>query len=137
MINKIVKDIETLFKKDLVSIVLFGSYAAGKQKGTSDIDLLVVADNLPSDRKERLSLILSISRKYMLQGKTVSIILRSQEDILNGFEYYNPLLLSIAENCRLLHDRNKFFFDLLNGIKNNIACKKIRKYADYSWRIAV
>jgi predicted nucleotidyltransferase len=137
MINKIVKDIETLFKKDLVSIVLFGSYAAARQKDTSDIDLLVVADNIPPGRKERLSLVLSISRKYMLQGKTVSILLRSQEDILNGFEYYNPLLLSIAENCQLLHDRDKFFFDLLKGINNYIALKKIRKFVDYSWRIAV
>jgi hypothetical protein len=73
----------------------------------------------------------------MLQGKTVSIILRSRDDILNGFEYYNPLLLSIAENCRLLHDQDNFFFDLLNAIKDNIARKKIRKFADYSWRIAV
>jgi len=63
--------------------------------------------------------------------------LRSREDIRNGFEYYNPLLLSIAENCRLLHDRDNFFLTLLNGIKDNIARKKIRKFDDYSWRIAV
>ena len=32
MIEKVTKDIKALFGKDLVSIVLFGSFASGKQK---------------------------------------------------------------------------------------------------------
>ena len=137
MIDSITKDIKALFGKNLVSIALFGSYAAGKQRNISDIDILVVADNLPSTRKERLSFILLISRKYLLQGKTLSIILRSRDEIRNGFEYYNPLLLSIAENYKLLYDPERFFLTLMKDIKNKIAYKKIQKFADYSWRIAV
>lgn len=137
VIDRITKDIKALFGKNLVSVVLFGSYATGKQKDVSDIDLLVVADKLPSTRKERLSLILLISRKYLLQGKTVSIILRSKEEIKNGFEFYNPLLLSISENYKLLYDPGRFFLTLMKSIKNKIARKEIQKYSDFSWRIAV
>jgi predicted nucleotidyltransferase len=137
MIDRIAKDIKTLFGKDLVSIVLFGSHATGRQKDASDIDMLVVADNLSLSRKERLSIIFSITRKYLLKGKTVSMILRSRDEIKNGFEYYNPLLLSISENYRLLHDREKFFSSLMKGIKNKIAQKEIQKFSDFSWRIAV
>lgn len=137
MIEKIVKDVKNLFGKELVSIVLFGSYASGRQRGTSDIDLFVIADNLPSKRHERLSLILSITRKYISLGKTVSIVLHTKEDILNGYEFYNPLLLSISENYKLLYDREDFSHTLMEKIRNKIARKEILKFADFSWRIAV
>lgn len=137
MIEKITKDIKTLFGKGLVSIVLFGSYARGKQRKISDIDILIVADNLPDSRKERLSLMLKISKKYLLEGKTVSIILHSRNEIINGFEYYNPLLLSISENYKLFYDHEGFFLTLMKNIKNKISHKEIEKFADFSWRIAV
>jgi predicted nucleotidyltransferase len=137
MIDKVIKDIKTVFGRNLVSVVLFGSYAAGKQKDVSDIDILVVADNLPLSRKERLSIIFSICQKYLLKGKTVSIILRSKDEIKNGFEYYNPLLLSISENYKLLYDRGNYFLKLLKSIKNKIAKKEIQKFSDFSWRIAI
>lgn len=137
MIDRIINDIKTVFGKNLVSVVLFGSYATGKQKNISDIDILVIADNLPLSRKERLSVILSITKKYLLKGKTVSIILRSEDEIKNGFEYYNPLLLSISESYKLLYDRENYFLKLLKGIKNRIAKKEIQKFSDFSWRIAV
>ncbi len=110
MVDRIIKDIKAEFGKNLVSVVLFGSYATGKQGEGSDIDILVIADNLPLSRKERLSIIFSITRKYLLKGKTVSIILRSKDEIKNGFEYYNPLLLSISENYKLLYDQERFFY---------------------------
>ena len=137
MKDKIVKDIKKLFGKELVSIVLFGSYASGKQKRSSDIDIFVVADNLPSKRTDRLSLIFSITKKYLLAGKTVSIVLHSRDEILNGFEYYNPLILSISENHKLLYDRNGFFDTLIKGIQSRIARREIQKLADFSWKIAV
>ena len=65
MIQKITKDIKLFFGSNLVSIVLFGSYASAKQTSTSDIDILVIADNLPSSKKERFSLIISITKKYL------------------------------------------------------------------------
>jgi len=120
MIDRIMKDIKAVFGDNLVSVVLFGSYAAGKQRDASDIDMLVMADNLPLPRKERLSIILSIIRRYLLKGKTVSLILRSKDEIRNGFEYYNPLLLSISENNKLLYDREKYFSALLKDIRKKV-----------------
>lgn len=137
MIERIIKDVKAIFGKNLVSIVLFGSYATGKQRNASDIDILVIADNLPLTRNERLSLTLLISRKYLSKGKTISIILRSREEIKNGFEYYNPLLLSISENYKLLYDPERFFLTLMKNIKNKIARNEIEKFADFSWRIAI
>ena len=80
---------------------------------------------------------LTISKKYLPAGKTVSIILHSRDEIINGFEYYNPLLLSISENYKLLYDRESFFLTLMKNIRNKISHKEIEKFADFSWRIAV
>jgi predicted nucleotidyltransferase len=137
MIDRIMKDIKTVFGDNLVSVVLFGSYAAGKQGAVSDIDMLVIADNLPLPRKERLSIILSITRRYLSKGKTVSLVLRSRDEIRNGFEYYNPLLLSISENNKLLYDSGNYFSALLKDIRKKVAQREIQKFSDFSWRIAV
>jgi predicted nucleotidyltransferase len=137
MIDRIMKDIKTVFGDNLVSVVLFGSYAAGKRGDVSDIDMLVIADNLPLPRKERLSIVLSITRRYLLKGKTVSLLLRSRDEIRNGFEYYNPLLLSISENNKLLYDRGKYFSALIEDIRKKVAQREIHKFSDFSWRIAV
>ncbi len=137
MVARVTKDIKAIFEKNLVSIVLFGSYAIGKQEKVSDIDILVIADNLPFRKKERLSLILMITRKYLSQGKTISMILHTRDEIINGFEYYNPLLLSISENYKLLYDREKFFLTLMKNIKDKIASNEIEKFADFSWKIAI
>lgn len=137
MIDRIMKDMKAVFGDNLVSVVLFGSYAAGKQRDASDIDMLVIADNLPLPRKERLSIILSITRRYLLKGKTVSLLLRSKDEIRNGFEYYNPLLLSISENNKLLYDREKYFSALLKDIRKKVSQREIHKFSDFSWRIAV
>lgn len=137
MIQSITKNVKTVFGPNLVSVVLFGSYASGKQKNISDIDILVVADNLPASRKDRLPLVFSVTRKYLSLGKTVSIVLHTRDELLNGYEFYNPLLLSISENYKLLYDDKDFFRSLIKSIKNKIARKEIHKFADYSWRIAV
>ena len=108
MIQSITKNVKTVFGPNLVSVVLFGSYASGKQKNISDIDILVVADNLPASRKDRLPLVFSVTRKYLSLGKTVSIVLHTRDELLNGYEFYNPLLLSISENYKLLYDDKDF-----------------------------
>ncbi len=41
------------FSSDLVSIVLFGSYARGTATKYSDIDLLVIVKNIPEDWREQ------------------------------------------------------------------------------------
>ena len=53
ILNEFVEKCKKKFGKNLVSIVLFGSYARGKARETSDIDVLVIAKKLPSNVWER------------------------------------------------------------------------------------
>jgi predicted nucleotidyltransferase len=48
------KEVESYYADRLVSIVFFGSAARGTQNNNSDVDLLIVAEDLPSGRLKRV-----------------------------------------------------------------------------------
>ena len=48
------------FGDNLISIILFGSYARGTATEYSDVDLLIIAKNLPKRRIERYKIIRDI-----------------------------------------------------------------------------
>jgi predicted nucleotidyltransferase len=56
LLKKTVDEMKRYFDKNLVSVVLYGSLARGDVKKDSDIDLLVIFEDLP---KERLKLTFS------------------------------------------------------------------------------
>lgn len=69
--EEFVKSCEKQFGKNLECIVLFGSYARGTAAQGSDIDILVIAKNLPKNMFERLNLmddfIMNAIKKYYVR----------------------------------------------------------------------
>ena len=55
--QKITKEIKNHFGSELVSIVLFGSQARGTADEHSDIDLLVIAEGVPSDWRQQRDIV--------------------------------------------------------------------------------
>ena len=57
--DQFLNDVVGVFKDhlgpDLIAIVLYGSWARGESRPGSDVDLLVIARNLPRDRFERVT----------------------------------------------------------------------------------
>jgi predicted nucleotidyltransferase len=57
--DQFLNDVVGVFKDhlgpDLIAIVLYGSWARGETRPGSDVDLLVIARNLPRDRFERVT----------------------------------------------------------------------------------
>lgn len=55
--EKLEKIVESLRKKlgdDLICLLLFGSAARGEMRENSDMDILLIAQNLPEKRYERI-----------------------------------------------------------------------------------
>jgi|SRR3989344_7720021 len=77
IINKIVSELDT---KDIV--LLFGSYAKGSQKDTSDIDLLIIN---PTGKKS-----ISLSKYEVLFNKKI-----------------NPIFVTKQEFKKMLHDKEE------------------------------
>ncbi len=51
-----------VFGKNLKAIVIFGSHASGMARKYSDYDLLIIAENLPSDWRKRDNLVLRLDQ---------------------------------------------------------------------------
>jgi len=49
LLNNMVKIMKEEFKDDLISVVLYGSVARGDNRNDSDVDLLIIINNLPED----------------------------------------------------------------------------------------
>ena len=100
-IEEFVKACKRKFKKDLVSIVLFGSYARGDWKKYSDVDLLIIAKKLPKDLKERFDLldetVMLIAKKFRI--KIMPIFFEPDE---LSTTYPNPLVYGILTGFKVI-----------------------------------
>lgn len=105
------------FSSDLVSIVLFGSYARGTATKYSDIDLLVIVKNIPEDWREQ-DKVLGDLELYFLKKyhKRVFPILTAPEAVVNSVKIGNPLFYGILRGYCILFDRDDFFKKLMQKV---------------------
>jgi len=109
----------------LVSVVLFGSAARGEAGPVSDIDLLVVVDDLPSSRLARHEVLRRADervedelRRLRRQGVLTDIhpILKTPAEA----ERITPLYLDLVEDARILFDRDGFFARILERLRQSL-----------------
>ena len=121
--------------QSLVSLVLFGSVARGDARGDSDIDMLIVANDLPHGARDRRALFLDRWRALRDQNPLPSaewnLIVKSPEEA----EYHSPLYLDMTEEALFLFDRDGFFKRVLLRMKERMeALGSRRKFlSDGSW----
>lgn len=115
------------FGEDLVSVVLFGSWVAGRARPDSDLDLLVVVRGLPAGRLARrtefVRLVRSISPEF---AERVSHVLLAPEEAARVKPYY----LGLLDAHRMLFDRDGFFAGVLARLRARLAELGARKLID-------
>jgi len=109
----------------LVSVVLFGSVARGEATPLSDIDLLVVAEDLPRGRFARLDRLRPAEDR--LQSRLEDLW---KEGILTDFQIVirtraeaavvQPLYLDMVEDAVILYDRDGFFAAILTCLRESL-----------------
>ena len=122
---------ETLGEK-LISVALFGSYARGDSHPGSDIDLLVIAEQLPEHPVERMQwlhkLIVPVTKKR------VGFVGWTPEDFSSAFP---SLYLDLGLDARILFDPNGFFSERLERIKEIIeeaGLYRVQNGRNFAWR---
>jgi predicted nucleotidyltransferase len=119
----------------LVSVVLFGSVGRGTSNPQSDIDLLIVAEQLPKGRMQRVQEFGCIEQALQpLLSELSSIechvelspVFKSPEELMQG----TPLMLDMVEDARILYDPEGFFEKALARLTNRL--KELR--AKRVWR---
>lgn len=123
----------------LVSVAVFGSVGRGTPGPDSDIDLLVVAEQLPRGRLARSDDFVAVERTvephltsahaYGLHP-TLSPIFKTPEEVAAG----SPLFLDMLDDGRILYDRDGFLQHAFLEFRVRLArlgAKRI--WRDHAW----
>jgi hypothetical protein len=101
----------------LISVVLFGSVARRQARPTSDIDLVVVAEDLPRSLAERRRpLLASWERARAARGLSAipwNLVVKSPAEA----RFHSPLYLDIVEDGVLVLDRGGLFTSVLAAMR--------------------
>lgn len=126
----------------LISIAIFGSVAKDRFRPDSDIDILIVAENLPKGRikrveefEENIENTLSGDIKMLAKSSIypyLSPIIKNREEVNLG----SPLFLDMTEDVKILYDRDNFFQNYISDLKarlNKLGSKKVFFKGGYYW----
>ncbi|MEM2564604.1 MAG: nucleotidyltransferase domain-containing protein [Candidatus Bathyarchaeia archaeon] len=112
-------------RDNLVSVVVYGSVARGSARKDSDIDILIVAENLPKSRMERQRMFLEIEsslepliNELWDRGFYVdfSPLILSREEASK----IRPIYLDMVEDAIILYDKEGFFGNILERLKRRL-----------------
>ena len=87
---------------DPQKIILFGSYAYGKPTQDSDVDLLVIVDDISTTRRDLRLKIRKALRKFLISK---DIIVLTSDDIKKLTMEKNSFLTTILEKGKILYER--------------------------------
>lgn len=125
--KKIIFCLKKELGEELASIILFGSYAKGKEKETSDFDILAITNTSFADwrGKDRLAVEIESQVEHPLD-----LILLTPEEFHQAALNLSPLLLSIFEGpYKILYGS-----DLIKKEKKNLHTQfKIKKISPFGW----
>jgi HEPN domain-containing protein/predicted nucleotidyltransferase len=121
-------------RDDVVSIVVFGSFARGGHY--HDIDVLVVVRELDVGRLERGPDMVALSRNLDDLPAPAEILLYSRQECRENAAAHMPLFLDIACDGLVLHDRD-FVRPLLADLRHYIAERGVQRTETGGWRFPV
>ena len=125
VIERLLNELLKVFRDDLISVVVYGSVARGTARKDSDIDVLIVVEELPRSRFERLSMYMKaeenldpllnelLNRGYAV---TISPILKTKREA----ERISPLYLDMVEDAIIVYDKNGFFEEILKRLRGKL-----------------
>jgi predicted nucleotidyltransferase len=140
MLNKVLdeflKKCKEKFGDNLISIILFGSYARETATEYSDVDLLIIAKNLPKRRIERYKIIRDIILDFIYEYEiNISPILIRPEEL--SHKNISPLIYGILTGYKVIYDKDNFWKNYLERIKPIIKEKKpVFIDEEKEWKIA-
>lgn len=127
--------------KRLISVVLFGSVARGSATPNSDIDLLIVARDLPRGHFARKRILHAADEAFeaaLMRAEKKGIethlarIVRTPEEARRTI----PLYLDMTEDAALLFDRDAFFAKILDRVRISLRAlgsRRVRMGKTWYW----
>lgn len=126
LLNRLLSAIQSCYGERLVTVAVFGSVGRGVMRHDSDVDLLIIARDLPRGRIKRVEEFEVVEEAlaeffHDLDGRGIhtalSPVFKTPEEVLPG----SPLFLDMVEDARLLFDRDRFFARALDRLRARLA----------------
>jgi HEPN domain-containing protein/predicted nucleotidyltransferase len=133
--RQIREKVENLSDIKIVSLAIFGSTARYENNMDSDIDILVVAEDIAKKRIHRIPDMVRIERELDLESP-VDVLLVSKNECQSNFRNHNPLYLDIAFDAEIIYDDTGFLRGLIEETQEYVATHNIRRGVD-SWSFPV
>ena len=131
-IESLVEKLVDSVGENLISVVLYGSYARGCQEPDSDVDLLIVARGLSPSSLERQAFFTKILHKVetlLAQSITrecfpyISAILKTPQEA----DCTSRIYFDMIEEARIFFDKGDFFRSVLKKVKERLKILGARK----------
>lgn len=123
-LEKIVDKLKEGLGERLISVMLYGSVSRGEAKESSDLDVYVIARELPESPIRRSFFLkgllagCGVRRRISIRGKTPE---EFRGEIL-------PLYLDLATDAQILYDRENFARETLRKIRERIESVGLVRY---------
>jgi predicted nucleotidyltransferase len=130
LLGRLLEELRAHYGDRLVTVAVFGSVGRGTPRDDSDVDVLVVARDLPPGRFKRVDEFLPVERAVARfetesggRPRLLSPILKTPAEVQHG----SPLFLDMVEDARILHDADGFFARYLEGLRVHLLALGARR----------
>jgi predicted nucleotidyltransferase len=132
LLSRLVAACQDEYGDRLVSVVLFGSAGRGTSGPDSDLDLLIVANDLPDGRMARVRQFMAVERRLQpdlratrLAGWNVELspVFKTPMEVEQG----SPLFLDMVDDGQLLYDRGDFMRQAFEGLRARLQARGARR----------
>ncbi len=103
LLNKSNEFARKIDKKNITSIILFGSIARGEPTESSDIDLLIVYKKNYIAVKKNID---KLSEKFLEEDILISPIILSESEVRNMIKKYDSFILRVQEEGKVLFGKH-------------------------------
>ena len=122
LLDHLVAELRAHYGTRLMACLVFGSVGRGTPRGGSDVDLLIVARDLPRGRFSRVDEFLPVEARLApilgagegtASAIALSPVFKTPEEVEQG----SPLFLDMVEDARILYDRDAFMVGYLARLR--------------------
>jgi len=133
--GRIVDALLSFFDKgEVAAVILYGSYAEGRETQYSDIDVLIIINKELSNWREKRRIEVSL-RKKSVHLCPLSPRVMTVKEFSSAFENYDPLVLNVLLSGKILYDTGSYekAKDRFRRIENT----KIARTSEGYWVVAI
>lgn len=125
LVGRLLEETQRFYRDRLITLAVFGSVGRGTATAESDVDLLIIATDLPQGRMKRVSKFAQVEdciegdiRQMELAGVHIylSPVIKTPDEVLAG----SPLFLDMILDALILCDKENFFQQFLARFKQRL-----------------